>query len=78
MCELRINPNAFVIRKSVWDTLNGFDEEYQNKQLMALDFGYNALKWRCIPLYVKGLFVLTMKKIKITARDRYVFFRKKF
>jgi hypothetical protein len=44
MCELRINPNAFVIRKSVWDTLNGFDEEYQNKQLMALDFGYNALQ----------------------------------
>jgi hypothetical protein len=62
----RINPNAFVIRKSVWDTLNGFDEEYQNKQLMALDFGYNALRnGGAIPLYVKGLFVLsTHEKLK--------------
>jgi hypothetical protein len=49
--------------KSVWDTLNGFDEEYQNKQLMALDFGYNACGGA--PLYVKGLFVLsTHEKLK--------------
>jgi hypothetical protein len=44
---------------------------------MALDFGYNALRnGGAIPLYVKGLFVSTHEKIKITARDRYVFFRK--
>lgn len=76
----RINPNAFVIRKSVWDALNGFDEEYQNKQLMALDFGYNALRNSgAIPLYVKDLFVISAhEKIKLTATDRYVFFRKNF
>jgi hypothetical protein len=35
----RINPNAFAIRKSVWDNLNGFDPEIENPTLQALDFG---------------------------------------
>lgn len=76
----RINPNAFTIRKSVWDALKGFDEEYQNKQLMALDFGYNALRNAgAIPLYVKGLYALSTKEtIKISVKDRYVFFRINF
>ena len=76
----RVNPNQFAVRQSVWETLKGFDTEYQNVQLQALDFGYNALRnSAAIPLYVKGLFESNAKEeIKISAKDRYVFFRKNF
>ncbi|WP_026727796.1 glycosyltransferase family 2 protein [Flavobacterium denitrificans] len=76
----RINPNQFAVRKSVWDQLNGFDTDYQNVQLQALDFGYNALRnSAAVPLYVKGLFKQNLnEEIKISAKDRYVFFRKNF
>jgi len=76
----RINPNQFAVRKSVWKTLNGFDSEYQNIQLQALDFGYNALRnSAAIPLYVKGLFAENiLEEITISVKDRYVFFRKNF
>ena len=76
----RINPNQFAVRKSVWDTFGGFDGDYQSIQTAALDFGYNALRTQgAIPLYVKGLFVKDdVEKIIITARDRYIFFRKNF
>ena len=76
----RINPNAFAVRKSVWETLNGFDSDYKNSQLQALDFGYNALRVSgAVPLYVKGLFEAAEKeKISITAKDRYTFFIKNF
>jgi len=76
----RINPNQFAVRKSVWRTLNGFDSEYQNIQLQALDFGYNALRnSAAIPLYVKGLFAENiLEDIAISVKDRYVFFRKNF
>ncbi|MDR7208943.1 glycosyltransferase family 2 protein [Flavobacterium piscis] len=76
----RINPNQFAVRKSVWETLKGFDTEYKNVQLQALDFGYNALRnSSAIPLYIKGLFEETAKEeIHISVKDRYVFFRKNF
>ncbi|WP_431243027.1 hypothetical protein ACQ9BO_25830 [Flavobacterium sp. P21] len=76
----RINPNQFAVRKSVWNQLNGFDVEYQNVQLQALDFGYNALRnSAAIPLYVKGLFEQNLnEEVKISVKDRYVFFRKNF
>lgn len=76
----RINPYQFAVRKSVWETLKGFDHEYQNIQLQALDFGYNALRnSAAIPLYVKDLFnEKTIEKITISVKDRYVFFRKNF
>ncbi|WPO79484.1 glycosyltransferase family 2 protein [Flavobacterium sp. KACC 22761] len=76
----RVNPNQFAVRKSVWDQLHGFDAEYKNVQLQALDFGYNALRnSAAIPLYVKGLFDNNLKEeINITTKDRYVFFRKNF
>lgn len=76
----RINPNSFAIRKSVWETLGGFDREYQNSQIQALDFGYNALRnSAAIPLYVNGLFKDNNKEqINITVKDRYVFFIKNF
>lgn len=76
----RINPNQFAVRQSVWETLKGFDTEYKNIQLQALDFGYNALRnSAAVPLYIKGLFEENSKEeIKITAKDRYTFFRKNF
>lgn len=76
----RINPDFFAIRKSVWETLGGFDPEYQNPQIQALDFGYNALRnSAAIPLYIKGLFENNAKdKINITVKDRYTFFVKNF
>ncbi|KAF2333106.1 glycosyltransferase family 2 protein [Flavobacterium daemonense] len=76
----RINSNAFAIRKSVWETLGGFDNDYENYQMQALHFGYNSLRnWGAVPLYVKGLFNSNIKEeINITAKDRYAFFRKNF
>ncbi|URC13069.1 glycosyltransferase family 2 protein [Flavobacterium sp. B183] len=76
----RINPNSFAVRKSVWETLGGFDSEYKNNQMQALDFGYNALRnSAAIPLYVKDLFKETIKEeINITVKDRYIFFIKNF
>ncbi|WP_442786999.1 glycosyltransferase family 2 protein [Flavobacterium suncheonense] len=76
----RVNPEAFVVRKSVWEKLNGFDPEYDNELMQALDFGYNLLKNSGgIPFYVKGLFSATSdSNIKITVYDRHVFYRKNF
>ncbi len=76
----RVNPNHFAVRKSVWERIGGFDDEIKNKQLRALDFGFNVLR-NCggIPLYVKNLFdVTTREVITISTKDRYVFFRKNF
>ena len=76
----RINPNAFALRKNVWETIGGFDCDYQNIQMQALDFGFNALRNQgAIPLYVKGLFPSeTIETVRISAKDRYAFFIKNF
>jgi len=76
----RINPHLFAIRESVWVHLGGFDNEYNSIDLQALEFGYNALRNQgAVPLYIKGLFLETEKRdISISARDRYVFYRKNF
>lgn len=76
----RLNPNHFAIRKTVWEQLGGFDHDYKNQQLQALDFAYNALRNSgAIPMYVKGLYtILDIEKIQISTKDRYVFYRKNF
>jgi glycosyltransferase involved in cell wall biosynthesis len=76
----RINPNAFAVRKTVWDTLNGFDKDYENPQLRALDFGYHAVRNSgAVSLYVRDLFVIEIiENVAISTRDRYVFFIKNF
>ncbi len=76
----RVNPNAFAVRKTVWEALNGFDKEYENPQMQALDFGYNAVRNSgAVSLYVKDLFAINdVEKIAISARDRYTFFIKNF
>lgn len=76
----RVNPSAFAVRKTVWDILNGFDSDYENLELQALDFGYNAVRNSgAVALYVKDLFRTTdVQQINISPRDRYVFFIKNF
>ncbi|WP_297511894.1 glycosyltransferase family 2 protein [Flavobacterium sp.] len=76
----RINPNCFAIRKSVWEALGGFDSDYSNLQLAALDFGFNALRNQgAIPMYVKGLYTETAKDaLLISRQERYDFYIKNF
>lgn len=76
----RLNSNHFAIRKSVWEQLGGFDIDYKNNQLQALDFAYNALRNQgAIPLYVKDLYKITEQdKITISTKERYIFYRKNF
>tara|TARA_R110001592_G_scaffold86236_1_gene254575 strand:+ start:2839 stop:4377 length:1539 start_codon:yes stop_codon:yes gene_type:complete len=75
----RINPNAFVIRKQVWETFGGFDFDYDNLQMSALDFGFNILRYQgAIPLYVKGLFKERIEDINISTKDIYTFYFKNF
>lgn len=76
----RINPNKFAVRKSVWETLGGFDADFTNLQLAALDFGFNALRNQgSIPLYSKGLYSDTQKDtVTISRQDRYDFYIKNF
>jgi glycosyltransferase involved in cell wall biosynthesis len=76
----RVNPNAFAVRKTIWEIVNGFDSEYKNPQIQALDFGYNAVRNSgAVSLYVKDLFLSDeIDKVEISARDRYTFFIKNF
>ncbi len=76
----RLNPNSFAIRKSVWEALNGFDDDYDNIYMGALDFAYNALRNNgAITLYVNGLFSSNKKEpLTISTADRYIFYRKNF
>jgi glycosyltransferase involved in cell wall biosynthesis len=76
----RINPNQFAVRKSVWDILNGFDPDFENPQMQALDFGFQCLRfYGGIPLYVSGLFVSNeIEKVIVSQRDRHLFFRKSY
>lgn len=76
----RVNPTAFAVRRSVWEVLGGFDYEYKNVQMQALDFGYNALRnGAAVPLYVKDLFKENSRKeINISQKERYTFFIKNF
>jgi len=76
----RLNPNNFVVRKSVWKALNGFDIDFESEQMKALDFAYNALRNNgAIPLYIKGLYDSEEKEnINLSPKDRYVFYRKNF
>ena len=76
----RVNPYAFVVRESVWNTLGGFDTSYASMIMSGLDFGYNLLRNSSgIPIYVQGLFEYNNEvKINISSKDRYLFFFKNF
>lgn len=76
----RINPNAFAVRKTVWELTNGFDVDYENVQMQALEFGFRCNRFLgAVPLYVKDLFInATFEEVQISRRDRHVFFRKNY
>lgn len=76
----RINPHQFAVRKSVWDAFDGFDQDYKNPIMQALDFGYNTVRANGgIVLYVNRLFEAKKEEnLNITTKDRYVFFIKNF
>jgi hypothetical protein len=75
----RINPHAFVIRKSVWELSNGFDTDFESPEMQGLALGYDLIWNGGIPLYVKGLFNSSEKKFEnLPVKDQYIFFRKKF
>lgn len=76
----RVNPNAFAVRKSVWQITKGFDTDYENVQMQALDFGFQCIRFLGgVPLYVKNLFADGDEEIVIISRkDRHLFFRKNY
>ena len=76
----RVNPNAFAVRKSVWDITNGFDTDYKNLQMQALDFGFRCIRFLGgVPLYVRDLFPNAEKEtVLISQKDRHLFFRKNY
>jgi GT2 family glycosyltransferase len=76
----RINPRAFAVRKTVWNITNGFDYDYENRQMQALDFGFRCNRFLgAVPIYSKGLYEnVALEKVVISRRDRHVFFRKNY
>ncbi|TNJ45753.1 glycosyltransferase family 2 protein [Tamlana fucoidanivorans] len=75
----RINPNAFAVRKEVWETVGGFDYDYENIQTSAFDFGFNLLRYQgAIPLFVDGLFETKHEQVQISIQDVYTFYKKNF
>jgi hypothetical protein len=75
----RVNPEAFVIRKSVWDLFCGFDDDYENMSIKGLALGFDIIRNGGIPYYVKGLFDSNQCQFNpYSTKDLFVFFRKKF
>ncbi len=76
----RINPNAFAVRKSVWEFSKGFDEDFENPQMQALDFGFRLNRFLGgVTLYVTNLFPeAPAEKIIVSQKDRHLFFRKNY
>jgi glycosyltransferase involved in cell wall biosynthesis len=76
----RINPNAFAVRKSVWEITKGFDPDYENPQMEALDYGFRLNRFLGgVILYAKDLFPLASPaKVTISQKDRHLFFRKNY
>jgi glycosyltransferase involved in cell wall biosynthesis len=76
----RINPAQFAVRKTVWEFMGGFDRDYKNPVMRALDFGFYGVRHGGVTvLYAEGLFAdTTQPAVQISAKDRYIFFRKNF
>ena len=75
----RVNGQAFVIRETVWNQINGLDFQYHSQVMAGLDLGYNLLRNESgIPMHVKGLFAPETQEIQISKKDRYTFFFKNF
>lgn len=75
----RINPHAFVVRKKVWEIMDGFPADYESDVMKALDLGFRMLRY-CggIPIHIRGLYPKGQQQVTIPASDRYLFFFKNF
>lgn len=76
----RINPNAFAVRKSVWELTNGFDTDFESLQMQSLDFGFRLNRFMGgVTLYVRDLFPMAVpEKVIISQKERHLFFRKNY
>lgn len=76
----RINPNAFVVRASVWNLLGGFEMIYDSKSMAAFSFGINLIRNHGgVPLHVENLFTDNSQTyIPPNTLDRYKYFRRHF
>ena len=76
----RINPDAFAVRAKVWETIGGFDKDYSDADMAALDFGYRSIRFLgAVPMYVSDLYEQNLSNtIQIKTHDRHLFFIKNF
>jgi glycosyltransferase involved in cell wall biosynthesis len=76
----RVNPQAFAVRKSVWEKTNGFDTDFESLQMQALDFGFRLNRFMGgVTLYVQNLFPTAVSEtVTISQYDRHLFFRKNY
>lgn len=76
----RVNSDAFVVRKSIYELTGGLDFGYEHLVTSGIDFGYNLLRnYHGIPVYIKGLFEPILQDIiTLSRKDRYRFFFRNF
>jgi glycosyltransferase involved in cell wall biosynthesis len=75
----RLNAYNFVVRETVWNAMNGFDNNYSDNLISGLDFGFNLIRNQGgVPIYVKSLFPEKQFDVSISSEDRYLFFLKNF
>lgn len=76
----RINPEAFAVRKSAWDRLNNWDQDFKTNDMRAAHFGFNAIQnQNAVPIFDKSLYTEENKKPeKVNVFDLFLFYRKNF
>lgn len=76
----RVNPNAFAVRKSVWERLDNWDEDFQTDDMKAVQFGFNAVQNQgAISLFNESLYVdIDTSKKMVNVNDLFLFYKKNF
>jgi len=76
----RINPEAFAVRKSVWEKLDNWDQDFKTNDIRAVHFGFNAIQNQsAVPVFDKSLYNEESKLLrKINVFDLFLFYRKNF
>lgn len=52
----RVDATGFVVRKSAWEAVGGFDRAYSSEFVRGLDLGFRLLHNGGVPLHVPGLY----------------------
>lgn len=76
----RVNPNAFAVRKLVWESLNNWDNDFHTDDMKAVQFGFNAVQNQgAISLFDEKLYSeIDASKKKVNVNDLFLFYRKNF